>query len=117
MFATGHKPLIDDLGSIVAASIDVDAFFHNGIGSSSQRFANLVSTRLNLRLLASRGVHFYFEVVASKLGDKVRMGGDKKIAVGCPAERREARWEVRLLLRCVAMRRGYVLEAESFDRW
>lgn len=100
MFATGHKPLIDNLGSIVAASIDVDAFFHDGIGSGSQRLADLVSTRLNLRLLASYGVHFYFEVVTSKLRDQVRMGGDKNIAVGCPAECREARWEVRLLLRC-----------------
>jgi hypothetical protein len=93
VFATGHKPLIDDLGSIVAASIDVDAFFNDGIGASSQCLADLVSTRLNLRLLTSCGIHFWnCDVEAGGRTRRTRRirkggGGKKKIAVPRRASR------------------------------
>jgi hypothetical protein len=84
VFATGHKPLIDDLGSIVATGIDMDAFFDDGIGASSQRLSDLVSARLNLRLLTSCGIHF--EIVISKPGKK-RTRGEVIGGSWCPAER------------------------------
>jgi hypothetical protein len=76
MFATCHQLLIDDFGSIVATSVDVDAFFDDGIGAGSQRLSNLVPTRLDLRLLT--GLRIHVGIVTSELG---RRGDKRKIAM------------------------------------
>jgi hypothetical protein len=76
VFATCHQLLIDDFGSIVATSVDMDAFFDDGIGAGSQRLSNLVPTRLDLRLLT--GLRIHVEIVTSELG---RIGDKKKMAM------------------------------------
>ena len=48
VFATGHQSLIYDLGSVIAARVDVDAFLDNGVRPSAQGLANLVATWLHL---------------------------------------------------------------------
>ncbi len=57
VFPPGHEALVDDLGRIVATCVNVHAFFHDAVGSSPQRLASLVPTRLDLRrrLLSSHG--------------------------------------------------------------
>lgn len=51
MFSSSHKPLVDDLGCIVPARINVDAFLHNRVGPSTERLANFVPAGLDLRRL------------------------------------------------------------------
>lgn len=51
MLSPRHESLVDDLGSIVAAGINMDAFLDDGVRARSQRLSNLVSAGLDLRLL------------------------------------------------------------------
>lgn len=85
----GHEPLVDDLGGIVAARVDVHAFFHHAVGPSPQRFAGLVSTRLHLRRRWLSG-HLgrgrsELETVGSRQAGPAAAGG-KGRTNGCPAE-------------------------------
>ena len=48
MLTPSHQPLVYDFSSIIAACINVDAFFHDRVRASSQRLAGLVTTWLDL---------------------------------------------------------------------
>ena len=50
MLPTRHQSLVDDLGSIVATSIDVDALLHDRVRPSAQCFADFVSAWLDRSL-------------------------------------------------------------------
>lgn len=52
MLSTCHEALVNHLSSIVSAGIDVDAFFDDGVGASSEGLACLVSTWLYDRFLS-----------------------------------------------------------------
>ena len=54
MFPPRHEPLVDDLGGIVAASIDMYAFLDDRVRASPQSLTDLVATGLDLGL-AGRG--------------------------------------------------------------
>lgn len=58
MLTTCHQPFVNDLGGIVPPSINVYAFLDDGVGARSQSLSDLVSTRLDLRGLASGLIHF-----------------------------------------------------------
>lgn len=51
MLSPGHKALVNNLGRIVSARIDVNALFHHGVGSCTKSLARLVATWLNHRFL------------------------------------------------------------------
>lgn len=42
MFATLHKPLVDDLAGKVLASLDVNGFLHDGIGTTAQGLSSAI---------------------------------------------------------------------------
>ena len=50
MLPPGHHSFVDDLGGIVPARIDVDAFFDDRVRSCAQCLPRLVAARLDLRL-------------------------------------------------------------------
>ena len=50
VLSSGHKPLVDDLGSIVSPRVDVHTLFDHRVASSTQRLSGLVATWLHLRL-------------------------------------------------------------------
>lgn len=58
MLPAGHQPLVDDLCSIVPAGVDMYTFFDHTVGTSAERLAGLVATRLYLGLwLLALGGH------------------------------------------------------------
>lgn len=50
VLSSGHKPLVDDLGSIVSPRVDVHTLFDHRVASSTQCLSGLVATWLHLRL-------------------------------------------------------------------
>lgn len=53
VFPSRHEALVNNFGGIVAAGVDVDAFFDRRVRSCAERLADLVSARLDHRLLLS----------------------------------------------------------------
>ena len=48
MLAASHEALVDDLGGVVAACLDVDAFLDYRVAPCSQRLSGLVPAWLDL---------------------------------------------------------------------
>ena len=42
MFATLHKPLVDNLAGIVLPRMDVNGFLHDGIGTTAQSLSSAI---------------------------------------------------------------------------
>jgi len=50
VFTSGHETFVDDLGRVVSASVDMNAFLDDRVAACSQRLSRLVPTWLHLRL-------------------------------------------------------------------
>lgn len=93
MLSPSHEALVDDLGGIVSAGVDVDAFLDRRVRASAERLSDFVATGLDhwlRRHSCLLGCHLFGRLLISSLALRSRPVGMS--SAGSATRRRAQGW-------------------------